>query len=445
MDGKIADKDNKENNLKIILIATSIFIIAIPFIQKYTLESVVSYINNIKVGAILSTIILFFIPSLCMGIITPIILKLKLNNLEMAGKVSGKINAIATMGGIVGTFLGGFILIPNIGSSNILFVLTIILVCLIPLVNFKIKEKSSIFVVIIIISSLIAFNIYKQKNELEGNKVLEVKDSEYVSYDTQYGRVIIYNSILNGENIRMLNIDSGYESATFTDESKVNELVFDYTKFYDLMFNANIEINNTLLIGGAGYSYPKYYISHYPNKTMDVVEIDNKITEIAKKYFFLDKLIKDYDLENNQRLNLINEDGRVYLNNNTKKYDAILNDAFSGSSPAKTLTTIENVRNVKKSLSKNGVYLTNIISSLEGENSKFIQAEVNTLKHVFKNVYVIPCNYQNDLEKTQNNMVIATDDDLEYKESYNLNISDNAIVITDEYCPIDTLIPKSER
>lgn len=445
MDGKIADKDNKENNLKIILIATSIFIIAIPFIQKYTLESVVSYINNIKVGAILSTIILFFIPSLCMGIITPIILKLKLNNLEMAGKVSGKINAIATMGGIVGTFLGGFILIPNIGSSNILFVLTIILVCLIPLVNFKIKEKSSIFVVIIIISSLIAFNIYKQKNELEGNKVLEIKDSEYVSYDTQYGRVIIYNSILNGENIRMLNIDSGYESATFTDESKVNELVFDYTKFYDLMFNANIEINNTLLIGGAGYSYPKYYISHYPNKTMDVVEIDNKITEIAKKYFFLDKLIKDYDLENNQRLNLINEDGRVYLNNNAKKYDAILNDAFSGSSPAKTLTTIENVRNVKKSLSKNGVYLTNIISSLEGENSKFIQAEVNTLKHVFKNVYVIPCNYQNDLEKTQNNMVIATDDDLEYKESYNLNISDNAIVITDEYCPIDTLIPKSER
>lgn len=445
MDGKIADKDNKENNLKIILIATSIFIIAIPFIQKYTLESVVSYINNIKVGAILSTIILFFIPSLCMGIITPIILKLKLNNLEMAGKVSGKINAIATMGGIVGTFLGGFILIPNIGSSNILFVLTIILVCLIPLVNFKIKEKSSIFVVIIIISSLIAFNIYKQKNELEGNKVLEIKDSEYVSYDTQYGRVIIYNSILNGENIRMLNIDSGYESATFTDESKVNELVFDYTKFYDLMFNANIEINNTLLIGGAGYSYPKYYISHYLNKTMDVVEIDNKITEIAKKYFFLDKLIKDYDLENNQRLNLINEDGRVYLNNNAKKYDAILNDAFSGSSPAKTLTTIENVRNVKKSLSKNGVYLTNIISSLEGENSKFIQAEVNTLKHVFKNVYVIPCNYRDNLEKTQNNMVIATDDDLEYKESYNLNISDNAIVITDEYCPIDTLIPKSER
>ena len=90
-------------------------------------------------------------------------------------------------------------------------------------------------------------------------------------------RVLIYNTVLNGNNVRILNIDSGFESATFTDEDKVNELVFDYTKYYDLMFNAKIDINNVLLIGGAGYSYPKYYISHYPNKNMDVVEIDEGI------------------------------------------------------------------------------------------------------------------------------------------------------------------------
>ena len=254
--------------------------------------------------------------------------------------------------------------------------------------------------------------------------------------------MLIYNSKLNNENIRILNIDSGYESATFTDDNKVNELVFDYTKYYDLMFNANIEINNTLLIGGAGYSYPKYYISHFENKNMDVVEIDGGITEIAKKYFYLDKLLVDYDIQNNKRLNLITEDGRTYLNKNTKKYDAILNDAFSGNSPAKTLTTIENIKNVKKSLNKNGVYLTNIISSLDGEKSKFLKAEVNTLQHVFKNVYVIPCHDNNDVYSSQNNMVIATDDNLSFEHSFKLNIMENEIVITDEYCPIDTLIPK---
>ena len=119
-----------------------------------------------------------------------------------------------------------------------------------------------------------------------------------------------------------------------------------------------------------------------------------------------------------------------------------MNDAFSGNSPAKTLTTIENIKNVKKSLNKNGVYLTNIISSLDGEKSKFLKAEVNTLQHVFKNVYVIPCRDNNDVYSSQNNMVIATDDNLSFEHSFKLNIMENEIVITDEYCPIDTLIPK---
>ena len=415
----------------------------IPFVQEYVLNNIERYISNIKLGAIISTILLFFIPSVCMGIITPIITRLKINNIETVGKTTGKINAIATIGGIFGTFLGGFVLIPNIGSSNILFVLTIVLVCTIPLVNYKIKEKSSIFVIIMIIISLLSINLYKYSNMISSNNIMDMNSNTYVSYDTQYGRVLIYNSKINNENVRILNIDSGSESATYTDDDKINELVFEYTKYYDLMFKANIEINNVLLIGGAGYSYPKYYISHFENKNMDVVEIDEKITEIAKKYFYLDKLIEDYNTKSNQRLNLITEDGRIYLNKNTKKYDAILNDAFSGKSPAKTLTTIENIKNIKSSLNENGVYLTNIISSLDGENSKFLKAEVNTLQCVFKYVYVIPCNSYDNLYVVQNNMVIATDDDnLKYDNAHSLNIQDNEIIITDEYCPIDTLIPQ---
>ena len=205
------------------------------------------------------------------------------------------------------------------------------------------------------------------------------------------------------------------------------------------MFEANIDINNVLLIWWWGYSYPKYYISHYEWKKMDVVEIDPKITEIARKYFYLNKLIKDFNLEENGRLKLMNEDGRTYLNDNNIEYDAILNDAFSGDNPAKTLTTIENIRNIKKSLKKNWVYLTNIISSLEWDKSKFLRAEVNTLKKVFNNVYVIPCNDSENLYYPQNNMVIATDDDLNLEWIYDLKLDENEIVITDDYCPIDSL------
>ena len=140
-------------------------------------------------------------------------------------------------------------------------------------------------------------------------------------------------------------------------------------------------------------------------------------------------------------MGLIAEDGRTYLNNNDKKYDAILNDAFSGSTPAKTLTTIEAIERIKESLNENGLYLTNVISSLEGENSKFIKAIINTLKQVFKNVYLVPCQTI-DVDTVQNNMVIASDDELKFDKLYQYVIEENEIVLTDDYCPVDTLVPE---
>ncbi len=440
--GIIADKKEINKYLKIILLLSSVFVLLIPIIHQNVISIIIFFTTNIKIGAIAATVLLFFVPSLFMGLLTPIILKLKLDNIENAGKVSGSFYAIATVGGIFGTFLGGFLLIPKFGSVYILFMLAITLAILLLFVDLKFDKAIIVIISVITLVSSFGMYYYTSENSTNGNKVLENDIKEKVSYDTEYGRVIIYNSTYKGDLVRILNIDSGYESATYIDEEKCNDLIFEYTKQYNLMFEANPNIENTLLIGGAGYSYPKYYISNYLDKKMDVVEIDGKITEIAKKYFYLDKLIKDYNLNENNRLNLITEDGRTYLNSNTKKYDAILNDAFSGSSPAKSLTTVEAVQKIKNSLNENGMYLTNIISSLEGKNKKFLNAEINTLKKVFNNVYVIPCiEGEKDLEKTINSMVIATDLELNFENAYNF-INDNEIVLTDDYCPVESLIPQ---
>lgn len=438
--GILADKKDMNEKVKKILLISCGFVLLIPLIQENVILMIISLTSNIKIGAIIATIFLFFIPSLFMGLLTPIILKLKLENIENAGKVSGRFYAIATIGGIFGTFLGGFLLVPNFGSVYILFMLAIVLAILMLFVDFKLDKKMILLVFIITIICSFCMYYFTSNNDENGNKVLLNDTGKKVNYDTEYGRVMIYNGKYEDELIRILNIDSGYESATYIDENKCNELIFKYTKMYNLMFEADIEIKNTLLIGGAGYSYPKYYISHYEDKNMDVVEIDGKITEIAKEYFYLDKLINDYNLDENNRLNLITEDGRTYLNQNEKKYDAILNDAFSGNSPAKTLTTIEAVKKIKNSLNDNGLYLTNIISSLEGENKKFLNAEVNTLKQVFKNVYIIPCE-RVGVEEIDNNMVIATDSDLYFENAYNF-VNDNEIILTDDYCPVEYLIPQ---
>ena len=437
---QIADKKYKERSLKIILIWTALIIFLIPFIQKFILTNIATNISSIKLWAILSTILIFFLPSFCMGTVNPIILKLKLENLHTAGKTAGKISAIWTIWAIVGTFLWGFVLVPNFWSNNIIFVLTIILLVTVFLVNCNIKEKSNIFIIIMAIISYLAFVWFSTWNLDKEDYILSWIKNMIISHDTEYWSVRIYNTSKSWENIRILNIDGWFESATFTDEGKEYELVFDYTKYYNKMFDANTNINNVLLIWGWGYSYPKYYISHYTWKKMDVVEIDGKITDIAKKYFYLDKLIQDFDLTNNKRLNLINDDWRTYLNNNNILYDAILNDAFAWDNPAKTLTTLENIKNIKKSLQKNWLYLTNIISSLEWNKSRFLRAEVNTMKKIFNNVYIIPCNSKDNLYNAQNIMVIASDDDLSFDDTYDLILNENEIVITDDYCPIDNLI-----
>ena len=440
--GIIADKGELKKNIKIILLMSVMFILFILIAQTPLLSLISKIISNIKAGAIFSTVILFFIPSMFIGFLSPIMIKLSLEDIEDAGKVSGKVYAVGTLGGIAGTFLGGFYLLPMLGNRASLLLLATIMCILIFLVD-EVKNKKWLKYFIIVMIALIGILGSILINKLNYIKSARVKEGDVgitVEYDTEYGKVNITNYYTKSEPIRLFSVDKGNETVAYTREENKYELFSEYTKCYNLMFKSSKEIKDVLMIGGAGYAYPKYYISHYEDKNMDVVEIDGKVTDLAREYFFLDDLIEEYNIKNNNRLNIITEDGRTYLNKEAKKYDAILNDAFSGSSPAVTLTTIEAVEKIYNSLEEGGVYLTNIISSLDGKDSKFVKAEVNTISQVFKNVYVIPVTTFEE-DKVQNIMVIASDEKLNLDKVYNLNIKPNEIIITDNLCPVDNLIP----
>jgi spermidine synthase len=114
------------------------------------------------------------------------------------------------------------------------------------------------------------------------------------------------------------------------------------------------------MIGGAGYSFPKDYLAKYPDKNIDVVEIDPSVTEIAKEYFSLDT--------SDPHLHIFHADARVFLNQNTKKYDAIFGDAFtSWYSIPYQLTTREAIQAHYDTLTESGVLILNVISAIEGK------------------------------------------------------------------------------
>lgn len=278
----------------------------------------------------------------------------------------------------------------------------------------------------------------------------------YVIPRTKFGMALVFSvEGDDGEPVRVLNVGGMYQSATYLDE-RYTELVFSYDKLFDRMFDAPIAIRRVLMIGGGGYAYPKHFIASVPEACLDVVEIDPMVTQIARRYFFLDRLIEEYETERTGRLGLIAADGRDYLDglardladgdgaangnavSGSERYDVVLNDSFRGKTPAPSLTTVEAARSVHACLNPGGLYLSNVVSALEGDEARFMRAIVATLKQVFANVYVVPCG-SDELADRDNNVVIATDGEYSFKGARIVETGPKDRVLTDADNPVKEL------
>lgn len=431
--GKLSERKNPRFWTAMLLLFASIYIAITPMVDAPILQSLKEGNLGTQASSVFGSIVFFLIPSTILGIITPIIMKERIGGGKEKGKESGRITAIIAIGSLVGTFLGGFWLIPSLGTKMIfsfLAITTAPLTLLIqPLHNTKSKEYRWSYIISLIITLIICIaSIITVNNSAKTSSI---------NIDTEYGRIIVEENTVNGENVLLYKQSGAYASATFIDEGKKYDLVFDYLKKYDSMFKY-LDVKQVAMIGGSAYQYPKYFISHFPDKSMDVIEIDPVSTEIAKKYFFLDDLIDEYGTD---RLGLYNEDGRIFFANTDKKYDAILNDAFSGEVPVGTLSTVEAAKTIKQHLSAGGVYMSNVLGAITGGKGKFLRAEIKTLKKVFKNVYVIPVHENVKSSYYTNWMVIATDNEnYQPKDAIEIELSDADIVLTDDYNPVDNLI-----
>lgn len=434
--GKIADRKANLKILSLIVFLAAASIGLTNLIKHSLLSSLQGSFLDDRMGLILGSLILFLPVSILLGMVSPYAAKLKLDNLNTSGSTIGNLYALSTTGSIIGTFLAGFYLIPNLGTSKLLFTLVLVLIILSLFLSKKNLLKTKVTSLVIFSITLFAISTLNQMIENKG----------FIDVDTMYSRVLIYDhkDSNSGEEIRVMKTDSGNQSAMFLNN---NNLVIEYTKYYDLAEFFNPELKKTLMIGGAGYSYPKHFLSKYPKATMDVVEIDPGVTELAKKYF---------RLEDHPRLTIYHEDGRVYLNETNERYDAIFGDAFSSSSSIPyQLTTQEAVQKKYDVLNKNGVIVLNIISTIEGEQGEFLRAEYATFKSVFPQVHLFPVSYPNDSKKVQNIILVAlkskekqklASNNLELdeylKHIWNKKITDDMPILTDDYAPVDYYINK---
>src|SRR4030042_2984863 len=430
--GKLADKKPSYKIFSLIIFVAASMIGMIAFVKLFVLVFLQLGVPDIPTRAVISTLILFAPSNVVLGMVSPYAVKLKIKSIKKVGTIVGNLYAVSTIGSIAGTFLAGFLLISYLGNTKILLFLSIVLIATSIVIYLKEVSRLKIAIIIFLVISFYGTKVIDNYYQQQG----------FIDVDTKYNRVWIYKTIdkKTGKAIKALSIDPfSTQSAMFLDS---DDLVFDYTKFYRLVRHFKENLNKSLVIGGAAYSYPKDFLNEFPAAKLDVVEIDSGLTELAKKYF---------NLGNNPRLTIYHEDGRTFINSTQNKYDAVFIDAFTSAlSVPYQLTTKETASGIYDLLAGDGLVMVNLISSIEGKKGKFLRAEYATYKEVFPQVYLFPVENSKDGNLVQNIIIIALKSQTpvclkskDYELSNYLEhlwtkeVPSDIPILTDDYAPVD--------
>lgn len=389
--GRSADKHNSMNRLYIIIWGAALWIAVIPFVGKYVIVGIMGLLalffptNLLVTGSVIACLILFSIPMIGLGMVSPYLAKLGVTDIDNTGKTVGKIYAMNTIGSIIGTFVPTFVTIPYVGTSKtfLIFSLVLNLICL----AYFILTKFKVFR--IIISSVIIFSllllpisnsyafwtdcVVEDESLYNYLQVTEDKDSVYLSTNVAFGVQSVYKK-----------------------NNKLSGLYYDYALMAPQFikdFDSNNKLDLLILGNGTG-TYAKQSKMYYPNVNTDAVEIDHKIVELSKKYFNL----KD------DEANIYETDGRTFLSDkNCGMYDVIMVDAYHDITIPFHMATKEFFTDVSKHLKPGGVIILNINMKSKGDNpiNQYIS---QTVKSVMNKVYTC------DVKNNTNVLLFASND-----------------------------------
>jgi len=131
-----------------------------------------------------------------------------------------------------------------------------------------------------------------------------------------------------------------------------------------------------LMIGLGGCAISNFLSFLYPQAIIDVVEIDQNVIDISKKFFYLNET-SNYKVHQ--------DDGRRFIRkmSGRKTYDLIYLDAFKSGSIPFHLKTIQFYEDVKRILSSGGV----VGSNLYGKSNLLKPNDWKTFSSKFNRIY----------------------------------------------------------
>jgi MFS family permease len=428
--GKWIDKKTTITTAGFAFLGAALALLWVIIIKDDFLNWILAHVRGLKASSIFAGLVLFTPAGLFLGMVSPMMSRLILNNIPDAGKTMGSIFAWGSIGSLFGTFLAGFYLLPHFYLTHILLSLQLI-TALIAIIIFALNKKW-VFLILSFLSIFVAFFFDNGKS---ANYTYE--------YESEYNSIKVYptTNYQSGDSILIMQL--GRQRAggmSLTDRP----LPFNYLYYFRLAEHFKPDFKKSLMLGGAAYSFPQYYIQYYPNAKMDVVEIDPEVTRVAQEYF---------GLKDHPNLKIYHQDARTYINSCQEKYDVIYSDTFRNAiSLPYQLTTIEAVEKQYDLLNDGGVVLVNVIQAVEGKSSLFLQAELKTFMEVFPQVYLFADRGANKREEIQSTIILAikseeaplfSSEEMAIDSLLVRRVSEPILltqdILTDDFAPVDYL------
>jgi spermidine synthase len=446
--GKMADRAPERRTLGWLLLVSGVATLCI--VPVTNLVAGYHFPTTLMLRILIVTTLTFFIPSCVLGMISPVVVKLTLRDMETAGNVVGRIYAVSTLGSIIGTFAAGFFLISWMGTRHIILVMGLILIVTALAGGSLFRSGKTAFGLLIVVPPFLLWGIYgfafkapldTYTNYYKESDYFTIKVKEATASDgkTPLKALVLDNLTHSYVNLKdPLHIEYKYE--------RIYAEVLKWRFSRDTAFRS-------LTIGGGGYTFPRYLEVSYPYASIDVVEIDPEITRIVYDYLGLPR---------NTRIRTFNEDGRWHIMNSKERYDLIFIDAYNDLSIPYHLTTKEFAGMLRDILNPGGIVLTNIIDNFQ--RGSFLPSTIRTLREAFgkRNVHLISISPHFDKIRSSTFIVLTGRDEVNIRdfESYLKDRHDgqaisavvpehilndylertHSVVLRDEFAPVDNLI-----
>ena len=299
----------------------------------------------------LTSFLLLFIPTFLFGATFPVVCKLYSQRIEKVGAKIGNIYSVNTVGGILGSFAGGFILIPFIGMQNSIVLIgciNILIGALFIVANpFAARKNQYITLGAGAFCTLLIIILLPDNMPRALHESFLTKDEHILFYDEGTTSTVMIAE-RSGRDITSSNkrlcVNGNMATAAFYEGLQINR----FQGVLPMVLHPDPQ-DVLVICFGSGTTFGT--LSQFDVNQVDNVDISKTVIKGAS---FFKK--ENRDVLHNPKSNIIIDDGRSYLEVTTKKYDVITEEPMHPSlAGVVNLYTKEYYELVKSHLKEGGI------------------------------------------------------------------------------------------